>query len=92
MTPLDLSQFSTRTRNCLKAAETTDGIWFVEQIADMTDNELLMLANVGVGCLREIRSVIPQKHSVQYMKDFLYDLKQQISKMEELLNNHSKYL
>lgn len=91
MTPLDLSLFSTRTRNCLKGAEQ-DGIWFVEQIADMTDNELLMIANVGVGCLREIRSVIPQKHSVQYMKDFLYDLKQQVEKMEKLLDNHSKYL
>lgn len=91
MTPLDLSQFSTRTRNCLKAAEQ-EGVWFVEQIADMTDNELLCLANVGVGCLKEIRSVIPQKHSVQYMKDFLYDLKQQVTKMEKLLENHSKYI
>jgi hypothetical protein len=47
---------------------------------------------VGVGCLKEIRAVIPQKHSVQYMKDFLYDLKQQVTKMEKLLENHSKYI
>ena len=59
MTPMDLTQFSTRTRNCLRV---TDGLYFVEQIAAMTDKELLAIPNLGKWCLAEIRNVIPQKH------------------------------
>ena len=91
MTPIDFSQFSTRPRRCLQAAES-EGIYFVEQIADMTDDQLLRLPNLGVMCLAEIRAVIPQKHSVQYMKDFLRDLKKKVEEMEKLLDNHSKYI
>ena len=57
MTPLDLSQFSTRTRNCLRVQD----IDFVEQIAKMDDVELLAFENLGKWCLAEIRAVIPRK-------------------------------
>ena len=75
-----------------RSAAESEGIYFVEQIADMTDDQLLSLPNLGAMCLAEIRAVIPQKHSVQYMKDFLRDLKKKVEEMEKLLDNHSKYI
>lgn len=57
MTPIDFSRFSTRTRNCLRA----EGLEYVEQIADMSDTELLSIPNLGKWCWSEIRRAIPEE-------------------------------
>ena len=57
MTPIDFSQFSTRTRNCLRA----EGLEYVEQIAEMSTAELLSIPNLGKWCWSEIRCAIPEE-------------------------------
>ena len=56
MTPIDLAQFTTRTRHCLMAVR----IQFSEQLADILDEDLLKIPNLGKHSLAEIRAVYPK--------------------------------
>ena len=69
MTPVNLMQFSTRTRHCLLA----ERLLYTELVAKMSDEELLDVPNLGKVCLSEIRAVIPRKHSVFILMEQLKD-------------------
>lgn len=54
MTTIDHLGFSTRTYNCLKRAR----IDTVEQLARMSDENLLQIRSFGTGCLAEVREKV----------------------------------
>lgn len=55
--PNPFALFSSRTYNCLKRS----GIQTVEELAEMTDQELLALRNFGKESLREVREHVPYR-------------------------------
>ena len=70
MTPIDLAQFTTRTRHCLMVEK----IQFAEQLADMLDEDLLKIPNLGRHSLAEIRAVYPKCEYVKCIsKPLTYD-------------------
>ena len=86
MTPIDTTNFTTRTRNCLWA----ENLVYREQVANMTDQELLRIPNLGRHSVLEIRAEIPHITSVGYMRQVLRDLQKQVVLLEALLDKHTE--
>lgn len=53
-------KFSARTYNCLKRKK----IDTVEQLAEMTDDDLMEIRSFGAGCLKEVRQKIQGKPAI----------------------------
>ena len=86
MTPIDLTQFSTRARHCLMAEK----LYYREQVASMSDEELRRIPNLGRHSVAEIRSVIPYMTSIDYMRGVLKELQEKVLLLEALLDDHSR--
>jgi DNA-directed RNA polymerase alpha subunit len=86
MTPIDTTNFTTRTRNCLWA----ENLVYREQVSSMTDQELLRVPNLGRHSLAEIRTEIPHITSIGYMREVLRDIQKQVVLLEALLDKHTE--
>jgi DNA-directed RNA polymerase alpha subunit len=84
MTPIDYFAFPSktiRTENCLRYAN----IQYVEEIAAMTDAELLSIYGLGKKGVAEIRSVIPRAITNDYLRETLLDLKDKVARLEKIM-------
>jgi len=84
MTPIDYYAIpckTVRTMNCLKYAN----IQYVEEIAAMTDAELLSIYGLGKKGVAEIRSVIPRAITNDYLRETLLDLKDKVARLEKIM-------
>jgi DNA-directed RNA polymerase alpha subunit len=85
MTPIDyfaIPSKTIRTENCLRYAN----ILYVEEVAAMTDEELLSIYGLGKKGLAEIRSVIPRAITNEYLRETLLDLKDKMVRLEKIMD------